>query len=71
MPLPRFLASNPAARATTTAARLIWQSKIMTLGVVCEALAAVAAVLTWVTNLWWLPQRSRWPPLERLPSPPK
>ena len=55
MPLPRFLASNPAARATTTAARLIWQSKIMTLGVVCEALAAVAAVLTWVTNLWWLP----------------
>ena len=47
-----FLVSN---RATTTAARWIWRSKIMTLGVVCEALAAVAAVLNWVTNLWWLP----------------
>ena len=55
MPLPRFLASNPAVRATTTAARLIWQSKIMTLGVACEFLAVIAAVVNWVTNLWWLP----------------
>ena len=55
MPLPRFLASNPAVRATTTAARLIWQSKIMTLGVACELLAVIAAVVNWVTNLWWLP----------------
>ena len=55
MPLPRFLASNPAVRATTMAARLIWQSKIMTLGVACELLAVIAAVVNWVTNLWWLP----------------
>ena len=55
MPLPRFLASNPAVRATTTAGRLIWQSKIMTLGVACELLAVIAAVVNWVTNLWWLP----------------
>ena len=37
------------------AARLIWQSKIMTLGVACELLAVIAAVVNWVTNLWWLP----------------
>ena len=55
MPLPRFLTSNPAVRATTTAARMIWQSKIMTSGVVCEALAVIAAILTWVNNSWWLP----------------
>ena len=55
MPLPRFLASNPAVRATTTAARMIWQSKIMTLGVFCEILAVIAAVSSWFNNLLWLP----------------
>ena len=55
MPPPRFLTSNAAVRATTTAARMIWQSKIMTLGVACEILAVIAAILNWVTNFWWLP----------------
>ena len=55
MPPPRFLASNPAIRATTTAARLIWQSKIMTLGVACEILAVIVAAVNWVNNSWWLP----------------
>ena len=54
MPSPRFLASNPAVRATTTAISLIWQSKIMTGAIVCEAIAAIAAVLNWVTDFWWL-----------------
>ena len=54
MPPPRFLASNPAVRATTTAVSLIWQSKIMTGAIVCEAIAAIAAVLNWVTDFWWL-----------------
>ena len=47
-----FLVSN---RATTTAARMIWRSKIMTLGVACEILAVIAAILNWVNNFWWLP----------------
>ena len=55
MPPPRFLTSNAAVRATTTAARMIWQSKIMTSGVVCEILAVIAAILNWVSNFWWLP----------------
>ena len=54
MPSPRFLASNPAVRATTTAISLIWQSKIMMGAIVCEAIAAIAAVLNWVTDFWWL-----------------
>ena len=54
MPPPRFLASNPAVRATTTAVSLIWQSKIMTVAIFCEAIAAIAAVLNWVTDFWWL-----------------
>ena len=55
MPLPHFLASNRAMRATTKAAMMIWQSKIMTLGVVCEILAVIAAVSSWFNNLLWLP----------------
>ena len=54
MPLPGFLASNPAVRATTMAVSLIWQSKIMTVAIFCEAIAAIAAVLNWVTDFWWL-----------------
>ena len=55
MPLPDLLASNRAVRVTTTGTRLIWQSKIMTLGIVCEILAVIAAILNWVNDLWWLP----------------
>ena len=50
-----FLDSLVSNRATTTAARWIWRSKIMTLGVTCEILAGIAAVLNWVNNFWWLP----------------
>ena len=55
MPLPRFWASSPKILVAMTAVRMIGQSKIMTLGVAFEILAVIAAVLNWVTNLWWLP----------------
>ena len=55
MPLPSFLTANPAVRAATAAASLIWQSKIMTLGIVCEIVAVAAVVLNLFTDLSWLP----------------
>ena len=55
MSLPHILVSNRAVRATATGIRLIWLSRIMTLGVVCEILAVIAAAANWVNNSWWLP----------------
>lgn len=40
-----------------TVIRMIWRSKIMTLGVACEILACIAAVLNWFFGTWpaWVP----------------
>ena len=38
-----------------TSARIIWQSKVMTLGVACEISALIAAAWNWYDNSWWLP----------------
>ena len=55
MPLLRFLASSPPILAAMTAVRMIWRSKIMTLGVACEILAFIAAAWNWYNSSWWLP----------------
>ena len=55
MTLPRFLSSSSKTLATTTAVRMIWRSKIMTLGVACEILALIAVAWNWYDSPQWLP----------------
>ena len=55
MPLPRFLSSRSNHPAATTVARMIWRSKVMTLGVACEILALIAVAWNWYESPQWLP----------------
>ena len=55
MPQPHFLTSSPKNLGVKTAIRMIWQSKIMTLGVTCEIFALIGATWNWVDSYPWLP----------------
>lgn len=55
MPLPRFLSPSSNNPAATTAAKMIWHSKVMTLGVACEILALIAVAWNWYESPQWLP----------------
>ena len=55
MPLPRFLSLSANHPAATTAARMIWRSKVMALGVACEILALIAVAWNWYESPQWLP----------------
>ena len=55
MPQPYFLTSSPKIFGVKTAIRMIWQSKIMMLGVTCEIFALIGATWNWVDSYPWLP----------------
>ena len=55
MPLLRSVISSPGILNAITAARMIWRSKTMRLGVLCEILAFATAAWNWYDSSWWLP----------------
>ena len=55
MPPPRFMTSSPKILAVMTAIRMIWWSKLMTLGVACEIFALIGVTWNWVDSYPWLP----------------